>query len=122
MITSPINSIERTYPYRAPIMTTQPEQPLPLQTLELLFRTHGDVLVPIDRVRAVYFRHLSPDNFIRAIASGRLNLPVTTLDSSAKAPKFIELHHLATYIDSCATAANGAGALCAEERSTYAVD
>jgi len=99
-------------------MNTQPEPHLPLPTLELLFRTHGDVLVPIDRVRTVYFRHLSPDNFIRAIACGRLNLPITTLDSSAKAPKFIELHHLAAYIDSCASAANasGEGALCAETR------
>ncbi|SDI77079.1 Pyocin activator protein PrtN [Pseudomonas flavescens] len=103
-------------------MNTQPEQPVPLQTLELLFRIHGDVLVPIDRVRTVYFRHLSPDNFIRAITSGRLNLPVTTLDSSAKAPKFIELHHLATYIDNCATAANSSGSLCAEDRGSYTVD
>lgn len=100
-------------------MNTQPEPP-PLQTLELLFRTHGDVLVPIDRVRTVYFRHLSPDNFIRAIASGRLNLPITTLDSSAKAPKFIELHHLAAYIDSCASAANTVDSLCAERQGTYA--
>ena len=83
-------------------------QPPSQQTLELLYRTHGDVLVPIDRVRTVYFRHLSPDNFIRAITCGRLNLPITTLDSSAKAPKFIELHHLAAYIDSRASAANGA--------------
>ncbi|KAB0546152.1 transcriptional regulator [Pseudomonas argentinensis] len=100
-------------------MNTQPEPHLPLQTLELLFRTHGDVLVPIDRVRTVYFRHLSPDNFIRAIACGRLNLPITTLDSSAKAPKFIELHHLAAYIDSCASAANGEASLCAEAQGGY---
>lgn len=103
-------------------MNTQPEPPLPLQTLELLFRTHGDVLVPIDRVRTVYFRHLSPDNFIRAIASGRLNLPITTLDSSAKAPKFIELHHLAAYIDSRANAANTADSLCAETQGNYQVE
>lgn len=102
-------------------MNTQPEPPLPLQTLELLFRTHGDVLVPIDRVRTVYFRHLSPDNFIRAIASGRLNLPITTLDSSAKAPKFIELHHLAAYIDSRASTAGNTDRLCAEEPGAYAL-
>ncbi|OLU12867.1 hypothetical protein BVH01_21075 [Pseudomonas sp. PA1(2017)] len=105
-------------------MNTQPEQHLPLQTLELLFRTHGDVLVPIDRVRTVYFRHLSADNFIRAIATGRLNLPITTLDSSAKAPKFIELHHLAAYIDSCAKAADasGEGSMCAETPGNYRVE
>ena len=105
-------------------MNTQPEPHLPLQTLEPLFRTHGDVLVPIDRVRTVYFRHLSADNFIRAIATGRLNLPITTLDSSAKAPKFIELHHLAAYIDSCAKAAdaNGEGSLCAETPGSYQVE
>lgn len=105
-------------------MNTQPEPHLPLQTLELLFRTHGDVLVPIDRVRTVYFRHLSADNFIRAIATGRLNLPITTLDSSAKAPKFIELHHLAAYIDSCAKAADasGEGSLCAETQGGYSLE
>ncbi len=103
-------------------MNTQPEPHLPFQTLELLFRTHGDVLVPIDRVRTVYFRHLSADNFIRAIATGRLNLPITTLDSSAKAPKFIELHHLAAYIDSCASAANTADNLCADTPGAYRVE
>ncbi len=88
----------------------QPQLRLPYQpranTVELLYRTFGDVLVPADRVRATYFRNLNEDNFKRAIADGRLPLPVTTLDSSAKAPKFIDLRHLATFIDSRADAAD----------------
>lgn len=76
------------------------------QTVELLYRTHGDLLVPVDQVRERYFRNLNADNFTRALASGRVALPVTTLDESAKRMRFIDIRHLATLIDAQADAAD----------------
>lgn len=77
-------------------------------TVELLYRTLGDVLVPLDQVRARYFRNLNEDNFARAISAGRVPLPVTTVDSSAKAMRFIDIRHLAVLIDQAADAADAA--------------
>lgn len=78
------------------------------QTVELLYRTFGDVLAPVDQVRARYFRNLNDDNFTRAINAGRVPLPVTSLDTSAKAPKFVDIRHLAIFIDTQADAADTA--------------
>lgn len=78
------------------------------QTVEMLFRTFGDVLAPVDQVRDRYFRNLNPDNFTRALNSGRLGLPIVALDTSAKAHKFIDIRHLAIFIDSHADAADNA--------------
>ncbi|PZW65236.1 pyocin activator protein PrtN [Pseudomonas sp. URMO17WK12:I1] len=78
------------------------------QTVELLYRTFGDVLAPADQVRTRYFANLNPENFTRAMNSGRLSLPVVALDSSAKAPKFIDIRHLAIFIDSQSDAADNA--------------
>jgi len=78
------------------------------QTVEMLYRTFGDVLAPADQVRDRYFRNLSADNFTRALNTGRLGLPVVCLDSSAKAPKFFDIRHLAIFIDNHADAADNA--------------
>lgn len=93
-------------------MTPPPQRELRLptapraQTVELLYRTLGDLLVPVDQVRERYFRNLNQDNFTRALASGRVALPVTTLDTSAKRPRFIDIRHLAILIDAQADAAD----------------
>jgi hypothetical protein len=89
------------------------------QTVELLYRTLGDLLVPVDQVRERYFRNLNPDNFTRALASGRVALPVTNLDTSAKRPRFIDIRHLAILIDAQADAADTelAGALIQPEEA-----
>ena len=65
----------------------------------MLYRTFGDVLAPAEAVRIRYFERLNPDNFTRAINSLRVPLPITTLDSSSKATRFIDIRHLAIYID-----------------------
>jgi len=77
-------------------------------TVELLYRTLGDVIVPLDQVRARYFRNLNEDNFARALSAGRVPLPVTTLDNSAKAQRFIDIRHLAVLIDQASEVADAA--------------
>jgi len=68
-------------------------------TVELLYRTFGDVLIPLDKLRAQYFRNLNDRSFAAEIESGRIQLPVTTLDTSRKAPKFAHIRHVAALID-----------------------
>lgn len=68
-------------------------------TVELLYRTFGDVLIPLDKLRVQYFRNLNEERFAAEISSGRIQLPVTTLDSSRKAPKYAHIRHVAALID-----------------------
>jgi hypothetical protein len=68
-------------------------------TVELLYRTFGDVLIPLDKLRVQYFRNLNERSFAAEIESGRIQLPITTLDTSRKAPKFVHIRHVAALID-----------------------
>ena len=68
-------------------------------TVELLYRNFGDVLIPLDKLREQYFRYLNEQSFIAEIISGRIQIPVITLDSSRKAPKFAHIRHVAALID-----------------------
>ena len=68
-------------------------------TVELLYRNFGDVLIPLDKLRVQYFRHLNEQSFTAEIISGRIQIPVITLDSSRKAPKFVHIRHIAALID-----------------------
>ncbi|QXI30491.1 pyocin activator PrtN family protein [Pseudomonas vanderleydeniana] len=68
-------------------------------TVELLYRTFGDVLIPLEKLRVQYFRNLNEQTFATEIQNGRIQLPVTTLDNSRKAPKFVHIKHVAALID-----------------------
>lgn len=97
-----MSNLQRRQVQPAPA-TCQPNlrlMPAPRPNLvELLFRVFGDVLVPADQVRVRYFRNLNDETFDRALASGRIALPITTLDPSRKGLTYIEIHHLAVFID-----------------------
>lgn len=70
-------------------------------TVELLYRTFGDVLVPLEKIRTQYFRNLNEQSFMAELSSGRIQLPIVTLDSSRKAIKFFHIRHVAALIDIC---------------------
>lgn len=86
-------------------MKDQSQNPLRLMpapeaaTVELLYRTFGDVLIPLDKLREQYFRNLNERSFVAEIENGRIPLPITTLDTSRKAPKFAHIRHVAALID-----------------------
>ena len=86
-------------------MTNTAQTPLRLQpapevaTIELLYRIFGDVLIPLEKVREQYFRNLNEQSFVTEINSGRIQLPITTLDTSRKAPKYAHIRHVASLID-----------------------
>lgn len=68
-------------------------------TVELLYRTFGDVLIPLEKLRVQYFRNLNENTFAADLDAGRIPLPVTTLKDSRKSSKFIHVRHLAAWID-----------------------
>lgn len=68
-------------------------------TVELLYRTFGDVLIPLEKLRVQYFRNLNETTFAADLDSGRIPLPMTTLKDSRKSFKYIHIRHLAAWID-----------------------
>lgn len=88
-------------------MTQRPDQQSALrlslaprrETVDLVYRTFGDLMIPLEALRERYFRNLNKENFGKALKEGRIALPVTTLDDSAKAPQYVEAHQLAAYIE-----------------------
>jgi hypothetical protein len=75
-------------------------------TLDMLFRMFGTVLVPREELRERLFRNVNEDRFKRVLGTPRLPLPVTTLEESREARQYIEIHHLAAYIDQRAARAD----------------
>ena len=68
-------------------------------TTEMLYRVFGDVLVPLEKVRVQYFRNLNEQTFLTELANQRIRLPVTTLDTSRKAIKYVHIRHIAELIE-----------------------
>ena len=68
-------------------------------TVEMLHHLFGDVLIPLEKLRVHYFKNLNEKTFTEAINSGRIQLPVTTLDHSGKALRYAHIKHVAALID-----------------------
>lgn len=68
-------------------------------TVEMLHHLFGDVLIPLEKLRVHYFKNLNEKTFTEAINSGRIQLPVTTLDLSVKALRYAHIRHVAALID-----------------------
>ncbi|MDT9630968.1 transcriptional regulator [Pseudomonas sp. JV449] len=68
-------------------------------TIEMLHHIFGDVLIPLEKVHAHYFKNINEKTFTEAINSGRIQLPVTTLDLSGKALRYAHIRHVAALID-----------------------
>ncbi|MGD6906784.1 hypothetical protein NKJIMNAM_00037 [Pseudomonas phage LPPA36] len=78
------------------------------ETVELLYRTFGDVLIPLEHLRIRYFHNLNEETFSRSIKERRIRLPITTVDPSQRAQPFVDVRHLAAWIDSRAWQADEA--------------
>ncbi|MCQ1766146.1 pyocin activator PrtN family protein [Neorhizobium galegae] len=69
-------------------------------TVFLLFAQYGgQAVIPIETVCRDYFNHLTPQVFLRRIATGDIQIPVVRADLSQKCQKGIHLQDLAEYID-----------------------
>lgn len=65
----------------------------------LMAQYNGMAIIPIERVCADYFSHLTPEKLLRKAGTGEIDLPITRLEGSQKAAKGVHLSDLATYLD-----------------------
>lgn len=65
----------------------------------LMAQYNGMAIIPIERVCADYFSHLTPEKLLRKAGAGEIDLPITRIEGSQKAAKGVHLSDLATYLD-----------------------
>jgi hypothetical protein len=71
-----------------------------MKTLFLLMAQYnGKAIIPVEQICADYFSHLTPGVFIRRVAAGELDLPITRMGDNQKAAKGVHLEDLAAYLD-----------------------
>ncbi|HEP9601811.1 TPA: pyocin activator PrtN family protein [Pseudomonas aeruginosa] len=65
----------------------------------LMAQYNGAAIIPIERVCADYFSHLSPEKLQRKVLAGEINLPIVRMERSQKTARGVHLADLARYID-----------------------
>ncbi|WP_339678254.1 pyocin activator PrtN family protein [uncultured Zhongshania sp.] len=71
-----------------------------MQTLFLLMAQYnGKAIIPVEQICTDFFSHLTPGVFMRRVAAGELDLPITRMGDNQKAAKGVHLEDLATYLD-----------------------
>ena len=65
----------------------------------LLAQYDGMAIIPLERVCADYFSHLTPEKLKMKIAAGDIDLPLVAIEKSQKAARGIHLNDLAAYLD-----------------------
>ncbi|MGY8811457.1 MAG: pyocin activator PrtN family protein [Pseudomonadales bacterium] len=71
-----------------------------MNTLFLLMAQYdGQVVIPLPKVCADYFSHLSVEKLQRKVMSTEIDLPIVRLESSQKSARGVHLQDLATYLD-----------------------
>jgi len=65
----------------------------------LMAQYNGQAIIPLERVCADYFSHLTPEKMKLKIAAGQINLPLVAMEASQKSARGVHLNDLATYLD-----------------------
>ncbi|ESX70549.1 pyocin activator PrtN family protein [Mesorhizobium sp. M0663] len=65
----------------------------------LMAQFDGAAVIPVEKVCASFFSHLTPQQFIRKTTEGEIDLPVVRIENSQKAARGVYLPHLAAWID-----------------------
>lgn len=65
----------------------------------LMAQYDGLVVIPVERVCADYFAHLTPEKFLRKALAGEIKLPVVKIENSKRAARGVPLNDLAVYLD-----------------------
>jgi hypothetical protein len=68
-------------------------------TFLLMAQYDCQVIIPLERVCADYFTHLTPDKMKLKVARGEIDLPLVQMESSQKSARGVHLVDLAAYID-----------------------
>jgi hypothetical protein len=82
-----------------------------VNTLWLLMAQYeGQAVIPVDIVARDYFSHLDGGAFARKALAGEIQLPIMSLENSAKSARGVYIKDLATYIDTRAALARAMAA------------
>jgi predicted DNA-binding transcriptional regulator AlpA len=65
----------------------------------LMAQYDGQVFVPLDRVCADYFSHLTPEKLKTKVAAGEIDIVIVPIENSQKAARGIHIEDLADYLD-----------------------
>jgi hypothetical protein len=65
----------------------------------LMAQYSGMAIIPLERVCADYFSHLTPETMRMKVAAGEIDLPLVRMESSQKSARGVHLNDLAEYLD-----------------------
>ncbi|WP_225773226.1 pyocin activator PrtN family protein [Pseudomonas sp. Marseille-Q5115] len=65
----------------------------------LMAQYSGQAIIPLERVCADYFSHLTPEKMKMKVAAGEIDLPLVRMEGSQKAARGVHLNDLAIYLD-----------------------
>ena len=65
----------------------------------LLAQYGGQAIIPLERICADYFGHLTPEKMKMKVASGQIDLPLVRMERSQKSARGVHLNDLAAYLD-----------------------
>lgn len=65
----------------------------------LMAQYSGAAIIPLERVCADYFSHLTPEKMKLKVAKGEIDLPLVLIEGSQKSARGVHLNDLAAYLD-----------------------
>jgi Pyocin activator protein PrtN len=65
----------------------------------LMAQYNGLAVIPVEWVCRDYFRHLTPEKFLRKVLAGEISIPVVRMEGSQKCAKSVHVNDLAAYLD-----------------------
>jgi hypothetical protein len=65
----------------------------------LMAQYNGRAIIPLAEVCRDYFSHLTPENMVRKVLQGTIDIPIVRIDASQKSARGVHLQDLADYID-----------------------
>lgn len=65
----------------------------------LMAQYNGQAIIPLERVCADYFSHLTPEKMKFKVAAGQIDLTLVPMESSQKSARGVHLSDLAAYLD-----------------------
>ena len=71
----------------------------------LMAQYNGAAIIPLERVCADYFSHLTPEKMKLKVAAGQIDLPLVQMERSQKSARGVHLSDLAAYLDKLHTQA-----------------
>lgn len=71
----------------------------------LMAQYNGQAIIPLERVCADYFSHLTPEKMKLKVAAGLIDLTLVPMESSQKSARGVHLSDLADYLDTQRTKA-----------------